>query len=87
MGLVAGLGILGYGFVRKCFQWNTFHLFQQHGPLMAVGILLFVAALLLLATGLIGELMMRIYFESTDAKTYAIRRVVKKAASARPEDS
>ncbi|NQU74835.1 MAG: glycosyltransferase family 2 protein [Planctomycetes bacterium] len=73
-----GMGILTYGFIRKLFAWNTFHLFQQHGPLMALGCMLVPTALLFLATGLIGELLMRAYFESTGAKTYAIRRVVRK---------
>ncbi len=36
------------------------------------------AGMLMLATGLIGELLMRIYFESTGARTYAVRRVVRK---------
>jgi len=45
---------------------------------MALGFMLFVMALLFLATGLIGELMMRIYFESTNARTYGVKRVVRK---------
>ncbi len=76
--LLAGAGILGYGLVRKIVQWNTFHLFTQHGPLMALGFMLVLAAMLFLATGLIGELLMRIYFESSGAQTYAVRRVVRK---------
>ncbi len=74
--IAGGGGILGYGFVRKLIQWDTFHLFQQHGPLMALGFMLLVAAMLMLSTGLMGELMMRIYFESSPARTYAVRRVV-----------
>ena len=77
-GLAGGGGILGYGFVRKLIQWGEFDLFQQHGPLMALGFMLVVAAMLLLATGLIGELMMRVYFEASNARTYAIRRIVRK---------
>lgn len=72
-----GSGILGYGFVRKLLQWKTFHVFQHHGPLMAMGFMLLIAAMLLLATGLMGEMLMRIYFEATAARTYAVRRVVR----------
>lgn len=73
----AGAGILGYGFVRKILQWDTFHVFQQHGPLMATGFMLVMAGMLLLATGLTGEMLMRIYFEASGARTYAVRRVVR----------
>ncbi len=74
--IALGSLILLYGFIRKLIQWGTFHLFEQHGPLMALGFMLVVVGLLLLATGLIGELLMRIYFESSPANTYAVRRVV-----------
>ncbi len=76
--LAGGGGILGYGFVRKLIQWGEFDLFEQHGPLMALGFMLVVAGMLLLATGLIGELMMRVYFEASNARTYAVRRIVRK---------
>jgi glycosyltransferase involved in cell wall biosynthesis len=76
-GTIGGL-ILAYGFIRKIFQWNTFHVFQTHGPLMATGFMLVITGMLLLATGLTGEMLMRIYFESSGAKTYAVRRVVRR---------
>jgi len=85
--LACGSGILGYGFVRKLLQWNTFHLFQRHGPLMALGFMLMLAAMLMLATGLMGELMMRIYFESSPARTYAVRRLVGATAQRDSQDS
>jgi len=80
--MIGGGGILGYGFVRKLVQWGGFHLFRKHGPLMALGFMLVLVGLLLVATGLIGELLMRIYFESTGARTYAVRRLVSKAGGA-----
>ena len=76
-----GTVILTYGLVRKLLDWQNFHLFQRHGPLMALGFMLSVTGLLLLATGLIGELLVRIYFESTGARTYAVRRLVKAGRS------
>ncbi len=71
----AGGGILGYGMVRKIVDWD-FHLFAVHGPLMALGFMLMLTGVLLLSTGLIGELLMRIYFESTGARTYSVRRTI-----------
>jgi len=84
-GLIAGLGgaaILGYGFIRKLIQWSSFSLLEHHGPLMALGFMLVITALLFISTGLIGELLMRIYFESTRASTYAVRRVVRRGEKA-----
>jgi len=74
--IAVGGVILGYGFVRKLLEWSSFDLFIQHGPLMAVGFVAVITGLLFLSTGLIGELLMRVYFEATSAKTYAIRRIV-----------
>ena len=78
--MAGGMGILGYGFIRKLIQWSSFDLFREHGPLMAVGFMLVLTAFLFLATGLMGELLMRIYFESTPARTYAVKRLVKKGS-------
>ena len=75
-----GMAVLLYLLVRKLAD-SGFSIMQMHGPLMMTGILLVIMAGLLLATGLMGEMMMRIYFESTPARTYAIRRVVKKKTS------
>jgi len=82
--LALGLGILLYGLIRKLAAWSTFSLFVEHGPLMMLGGILVIASLLLLATGLMGELMMRIYFESSPARTYAVRRVVRKDSADEP---
>ena len=55
---------------------DGFDLFSVHGPLMALGFMSIITAMLLLATGVIGEMLMRIYFESTGAKTYRVRQLV-----------
>jgi len=72
-----GMGILAYLLVRKIVD-SDFSIMRIHGPLMALGFILLVTGMLLLATGLIGELLMRIYFESTRARTYAVGRIVRK---------
>lgn len=76
--MAIGAAILGYGLVRKLVQWGSFRLFEEHGPLMAVAFMLVGMGLVFLATGLIGELLMRIYFEAGGARTYAVRRLVRK---------
>ena len=45
-----------------------------HGPLMMAGALLLLAGLMMFSTGLIGELVMRTYFESQDRRIYAVAR-------------
>jgi glycosyltransferase involved in cell wall biosynthesis len=80
--LGAGGAILTYGFVRKLLQWSSFDLFSKHGPLMAVGFVAVVVGLLFLSTGLIGELLMRVYFEASGTRTYAVRRIVHRRAEA-----
>lgn len=80
-----GTAILMYGLIRKLIQWNSFHVFQSHGPLMAMAFMLVITGLLLLATGLMGEMLMRIYFEASHARTYAVRRIVRKNQPAKIE--
>jgi hypothetical protein len=48
----------------------------EHGPLMLAGALLLLAGLLMFSTGLIGEMMMRTYFESQDRRIYAVREIL-----------
>jgi hypothetical protein len=76
--VAAGGAILTYGFIRKLIQWSSFHLMTSHGPLMLLGALLVLSGLLFLSTGLVGEMLMRIYFEASARPTYAVRRVVRK---------
>ena len=48
----------------------------EHGPLMMAGGLLLLAGLMMFSTGLIGEMMMRTYFESQDRRIYAVREIL-----------
>ncbi|MGH9584621.1 MAG: glycosyltransferase family 2 protein [Bryobacteraceae bacterium] len=47
----------------------------EHGPLLVAGALLWLAGLMLFSTGLIGEVLMRTYFESQGRRIYAVREV------------
>jgi glycosyltransferase involved in cell wall biosynthesis len=75
MGLLAGgTGslILAYIAVLKLMGREVLY---ERGPLMIAGALLFLTGLLMLCTGLLGEVLMRTYFESQGRRIYAIREI------------
>jgi len=72
----AGAGIELFLFLEKVLKgWGRFHLMQARGPLLVIGIFLMSTALLFLATGLLGELVVRTYYESQDKRIYYVRQV------------
>jgi glycosyltransferase involved in cell wall biosynthesis len=71
-GLVLGSGILGSLTVLKL--WGHAML-NDHGPLMIAGALLILAGLMMFSTGLLGEVLMRTYFESQGRRIYAVREI------------
>ncbi|HMD48294.1 MAG TPA: glycosyltransferase, partial [Bryobacteraceae bacterium] len=50
-------------------------LVSEHGPLMIAGGLLLLAGLMMFSTGLLGEVLMRTYFESQGRRIYAVREI------------
>jgi glycosyltransferase involved in cell wall biosynthesis len=75
LGLLAvtiGGSILGYLLIYK-LMGNE--LVLQHGPLLIAGALLFITGLMMFSTGLLGEVLMRTYFESQGRRIYAVREV------------
>ncbi len=74
MGTTAGGLMLGYCLVVKLFL--RLDIIQEHGPMMIAGSLLLLAGLMMFSTGLIGELVMRTYFESQDRRIYAVREIL-----------
>src|SRR5579864_5138002 len=54
---------------------NGRDIFLQHGPLMIAGVLLLLAGLMMFSTGLLGEVMIRTYFESQGRRIYAVREI------------
>jgi glycosyltransferase involved in cell wall biosynthesis len=73
-GTAAGVAMLGYCLVVKIF-WRL-DIIKEHGPMMIAGALLLLAGLMMFSTGLIGELLMRTYFESQNRRIYAIREIL-----------
>ncbi|MCZ2153436.1 MAG: glycosyltransferase family 2 protein [Bryobacterales bacterium] len=60
--------LLGYKFLGG-------HIMEQHAPLMIVGVMLFLASIMLFGIGLMGEVLMRTYFEASGKRIYAVRDV------------
>ena len=70
---VAGAAILLALFIEKIA--THVQLFVQHGPLLIFGMLLCLFGLQFLAVGLIGELMMRNYFEAHQKPVYRLDKI------------
>ncbi len=75
------LGLVGTGFggvimlylaIKKLLGYE---IVIAHGPLMVAGALLLLGGIMMFSTGLIGEMMMRTYFESADRRIYAVREI------------
>jgi glycosyltransferase involved in cell wall biosynthesis len=69
---LAGGGMLAFLLVKKVMGEE---IIMQHGPMLMAGITLLLAGLLMVCTGLLGEMMMRTYFESQGRRIYAIREI------------
>ncbi len=73
-GTSSGSLILGYCLVLKLF--TRIDIIQEHGPLMLAGAMLLIVGMMMFSTGLIGELVMRTYFESQNRRIYAVRDIL-----------
>jgi glycosyltransferase involved in cell wall biosynthesis len=69
--VVGGIGAL----ILAYLTWVKFALGQDIGtrPLLLVGVVMIIASLQFITTGVVGELLTRTYFESSNAKPYVIR--------------
>ncbi len=71
-GVGLGSAVLLYMLIAKIAGHD---IIAEHGPLLVAGALLWIAGLMMFSTGLIGEVLMRTYFESQGRRIYAIREV------------
>ena len=71
--LAAGGGIGLWVFLRKALLDEG--LLANHGPLMILGMALVMGGIQFIATGLIGEMLARTYYESQNKSVYTIREV------------
>jgi glycosyltransferase involved in cell wall biosynthesis len=72
-GTTLGSSILGYLAIYKL--WSGHDIVTEHGPLMVAGALLLLAGIMMFCTGLIGEVLIRTYFESQGRRIYAVREI------------
>src|SRR4051812_32608316 len=82
-------GLIGVGLGGAILTYLLFYklfgneLVLEHGPLLIAGSLLFLTGLMMFCTGLLGEILVRTYFESQGRRIYAVREVrVKREAQA-----
>jgi glycosyltransferase involved in cell wall biosynthesis len=73
LGAVSGGGTLTWLAISKLMGHD---IVVEHGPLMIAAALLLLAGLMMFSTGLIGEMIMRTYFESQDRRIYAVREII-----------
>jgi glycosyltransferase involved in cell wall biosynthesis len=74
-GTLSGGAMLAYCLFVKIFNWQL-DIISEHGPLILAGALLLLAGLMMFSTGLIGELVIRTYFESQNRRIYAVREIL-----------
>jgi glycosyltransferase involved in cell wall biosynthesis len=72
-GILGGGGISLFLLVRKIFGVE---LFTEHGPLLILAAMMFLAGIQLVSTGLVAELLARTYFESQNRTIYNIDKVI-----------
>jgi glycosyltransferase involved in cell wall biosynthesis len=82
-GTLSGGAILTY---IAIYRLTGHEIAVQHGPLMVAGGLLLLAGLMMFSTGLLGEVMIRTYFESQDRRIYAIRDILTKRERSAPTE-
>jgi glycosyltransferase involved in cell wall biosynthesis len=73
LGVFGGSAILMVLLIEKAFFGTS--IFIAHGPLLILGMMLCLFGVQLLAVGLMGELLMRIHFESRVEPMYRIERL------------
>jgi dolichol-phosphate mannosyltransferase len=83
------LGLVGTSLGGLIMLWLLIHKLggdpiMQHGPLLIAGGLLLLGGLMMFSTGLIGEVMIRTYFESQGRRIYAVREIRTRQARSIP---
>ena len=73
VGTTSGGGVLVWLAVEKLMGID---IVAEHGPLMMAAGLALLGGLMMFSTGLLGEILMRTYFESQDRRIYAVREIL-----------
>jgi hypothetical protein len=75
-----GLGATGVGVLLSMYigyvkYWAHESAMANHGPLMLLAVALFIGGVQFLSIGLLGEIIMRIYYESQNKPIYSLREI------------
>ncbi len=81
-GTLLGGMIMAYLLVYKLMGYE---IVLDHGPLLIAGALLLLGGLMMFSTGILGEMLMRTYFESQGRRIYAVREVRTRKEAPAPE--
>ncbi|MGA2443497.1 MAG: glycosyltransferase family 2 protein [Tepidisphaeraceae bacterium] len=73
IGTTSGGGVLLWLAIEKLMGID---IVAEHGPLMMAAGLALLGGLMMFSTGLLGEILMRTYFESQDRRIYAVREIL-----------
>jgi glycosyltransferase involved in cell wall biosynthesis len=82
MHFFGALGLLGTGLGGLTMAWLALRKLianesiMEHGPLLIAAGLLLLGGLMMFSTGLIGEVVIRTYFESQGRRIYAVREIL-----------
>jgi glycosyltransferase involved in cell wall biosynthesis len=74
-----GSGALSYLAWQKLLGHS---IFLEHGPLLLMAVVAVLAGIQLVSTGLIGEILTRIYFEGQQRRIYSVSRVIGRSRKA-----
>lgn len=79
-GPIGLIGIVGAGLISIFLLVKKLlgvGIFSEHGPLMILATMMFIAGVQLVSTGLIAELLARTYFESQNRTIYTVDKIIK----------
>jgi glycosyltransferase involved in cell wall biosynthesis len=74
--IIAAL-LIGAYILYDRFAYNV-PIFLAHAPLAGLAAILLLVGSIFITTGLIGEMLSRVYFETTNKKAYAVRNIYRK---------
>ena len=84
MSFLIGGVLLSFLFVKKLFGYE---IIMAHGPMLMAGVTMVLAGIMLICAGLLGEMMMRTYFESQGRRIYAVREIRSRQEEHRAPDA
>lgn len=73
--------VIGAFLAFKKILWGG-DIFTTHGPLLLLAVLMLLAGVQMLCLGLLGELLTRIYFETSDKTIYTVEKVFRREGDA-----